>query len=761
MRLVASTLLVVLLLHSTSPLTAQAPATAEEFGAVFDELWELRLGAGGSAAVSGLVLERDAFRLELATGFLQWLAPVNGRVVGAAWHGTGTVRFEPTEAVERGRMAHFFDAEVLEAPITRAVLLFTDSTQAELERQLTFDQVTSPAVGSALKDIRNWIGDDDPRQLDADLLDGIVNGNGPGRFHAYLERPDARAVVYELNPAEPEAVRLRTQARDGLATLDPELVASFPRTGTSIAEVATSTRRQVAVSHYTLDLALPRNAGGDVHPAAVAVMELTANDSIGPWVPFHFYGGFEVDSARWADGSAAPVHKLKDSPWLWVRLPAPMAAGETRRLALGYHGDVVERYGDFFAIKGASYWYPRPLDARSYATFDLTYHVPESFGFASVGTLVDSAVADRMVTTRWTLDTPSRNAAFNLGLFDPTEAAEPGAPPVTVLLATRATRRLGGYRGMDKAVSEDVARAIKFFTETYGPLPTERLYATQIPYFHGEAFPGLIHLSFVTFMSTSKQGEDEQFRAHEVAHQWWGVGVDFQSYRDQWLSEGLSDFSGLWYVQTSRGKSEPYFRMLDTWRQALRDRKGELGPIGLGYRVGTASNPEDASRVMYGKGAWVAHMLRVMMLDLRTMKEDKFTAMMRDYYMLHRGKQAGTDDFRRVAERHVGMPLDWFFDQWIEGTEMPTYRWSQQVEQGDDGQYRVKLRVRQEGVPPEFRAYVPVTIELDGDRVGRLRVLVTGADSEIVLPLALPEKPKRVVFNDLAGVLAEVKEVKW
>ena len=28
------------------------------------------------------------------------------------------------------------------------------------------------------------------------------------------------------------------------------------------------------------------------------------------------------------------------------------------------------------------------------------------------------------------------------------------------------------------------------------------------------------------------QGDDEVFRAHEVAHQWWGIGVDFTSYHD-------------------------------------------------------------------------------------------------------------------------------------------------------------------------------------------------------------------------------------
>jgi hypothetical protein len=37
---------------------------------------------------------------------------------------------------------------------------------------------------------------------------------------------------------------------------------------------------------------------------------------------------------------------------------------------------------------------------------------------------------------------------------------------------------------------------------------------------------------------------------------------------------------------------------------------------------------------------------------------------------------------------------------------------------------------------------------------------VTGARSELSLP-PLPAKPKKITFNDLHGVLAEVKETDW
>jgi hypothetical protein len=82
-----------------------------------------------------------------------------------------------------------------------------------------------------------------------------------------------------------------------------------------------------------------------------------------------------------------------------------------------------------------------------------------------------------------------------------------------------------------------------------------------------------------------------------------------------------------------------------------------------------------------------------------------------------------------------------------------------QAEQVVDN-WHVKLRVDQERVPPEFLMYVPVALELDNNTTVRVRVKVTGARSDIQLP-PVPARPRRVQFNDLEGVLAEVREVPW
>jgi aminopeptidase N len=142
------------------------------------------------------------------------------------------------------------------------------------------------------------------------------------------------------------------------------------------------------------------------------------------------------------------------------------------------------------------------------------------------------------------------------------------------------------------------------------------------------------------------------------------------------------------------------------------------------------------------------------------MSDDRFTAIMKDFYRRHEGRRASTEDFRRVVERQTGADMGWFFDQFVYGSEIPTYRVAHRAEKTSDGRWRVKLRIRQEKVPETFRMYVPVTLDLGKKQVARFRVKVEGPVTELELP-PVPTEPKKVTFNDLEGVLAEVKTVAW
>lgn len=133
-----------------------------------------------------------------------------------------------------------------------------------------------------------------------------------------------------------------------------------------------------------------------------------------------------------------------------------------------------------------------------------------------------------------------------------------------------------------------------------------------------------------------------------------------------------------------------------------------------------------------------------------------FFDLMRDWYVTNAGRDVTTLDFQDHLEKHIGVDMSWFIDQWIYGTDLPTYLFSYELEQNQEGNYLAHCRVEQQDVPPDFKMYVPLDIEFEGDSHYYLRVLVDAPVVEFDLP-PLATKPKKIKLNPFESVLARVK----
>ena len=745
-------------------LAAQQPAAT--FDARYQELHGITPDADQGADVAGLVLHREAADFTFTDGTIWLLGPVGGRTVAAAFEGHGTFHFAAPTDIEQDHLRRFTGQSPLDAPFTEAVFYFTDSTLAQIRAGRTFGHRSLPGgLNGRINGSLDLLGDDDHRDIDPDLMLDLLNGTSSGIFYAYVARSGGGPLLYQLDPDQTEAVSL-VEHRHHLRFVKSaqDVIAQFPRATDGPATALHGERRiDLRATAYKIESTLDRTGSGDIGFAARTRLQLVAERPIGPWVPLYLFTKLELDSAR-TDAGAAPFAKGHEGELMWVRLGHALQPGDSAAVWLAYHGDLIDRYGDFFFLKGMSDWYPNTLQWRDMADFDLTFHTPDSYLFASIGERTDSTVADRVLTTHWLTPHPIRNASFNLGQFKAYPVREPGVPPVDVFWTEQKKGSLtyvplgASARG---EVGSDIAGALKFFNSVYGDYPVSHFYATEIPYAEGVAFPGMIDLSISTFRDTGDDniGFNQFFRAHEVAHQWWGISVDYATYHDQWMSEGFASFSGLWYLQTVMKDNGKYFGMLDRWRADIFNHRKEPSPVWLGYRTSSGLDESGYQIIVYEKGAWTLHMLRILLIDLNTMNESRFTDIMHDFYQTYRGKRASTADFQRVVERHVGQPMGWFFKDWIYGSAIPTYRVATHTEQTSGG-YKVMVRVDQEGVPDDFQMYVPVTVDLGQNRVARARVLIKGPHTETALPL-LPAEPKSIKFNDLDGVLADVKTVNW
>lgn len=763
---------IVALLSFASPLATQTRfAPAVSMAPVVEQLGRLQPIDDSSFKVRNFIIARDAATLTLSEGRLWPLTTVNGRTIGAVYQGTGRLLFIAPDPVERERIDEYLGVDTVDTPITRVVLLFTDGTlDAIYSAGVSPERVEAPGpLKEQLARARDYLKTYKDRTWDAGFLEPVLNGRDNGMFFALVQPERGEELIVQVDPDDPEPVSLSVHSRTPGADVDPEVVTQY-RWLDREAPPRDARRRQVSVARYVMDLMMPQQLDGGVSFSAKAEAHLVVPPrGYGPWIPFLLFPELDVDSATW-NGARIEFDKPDDAYYLWVRAPGPLTEGDTPVLTLYYHGDLMARYGDWFVLKAPSGWYPRPIDALAKAAFDITYHTPVGHPIGSIGTRVDSSTSGRLVTTRWVHEEPVRNAGFNLGRFESYEFAAPGVPPVTLLWSEAGHRALARnfniapMGNVRQVIADEAATSFRFFTNVYGPPVEPRFFATEIPGLHGEAFPGLVHYSFATFLPEDQlripQGFNQLFRAHEVAHQWWGISVDYASYRDRWLSEGLAEFSGLWYTQTRLGSLDKYLGFLREYRGNLLAAREHLGAMSLGHRARTGKFPQYYSYGVYERGAWTMHMLRVLMLRLSDMNEDKFTNAMREFYTTYRGGSASTDDLRRVMEKHAGTDLGWFFSQWVDATEIPTYRWAWHAEPGEGTQTRLQIRVKQSNVPDSFQMYVPVAVELTDGRTLKTRIRVTGPVTNAQLP-PLPAPVKAVRFNELEGVLAEVSSEGW
>src|SRR5437660_11295144 len=152
-------------------------------------------------------------------------------------------------------------------------------------------------------------------------------------------------------------------------------------------------------------------------------------------------------------------------------------------------------------------------------------------------------------------------------------------------------------------------------------------------------------------------------------------------------------------------------------------------------------------------------MLRSMMYDSESQDKD-FIAMMHDFVETHREKAATTESFKTIAERHMTKlmdlrkdgRLDWFFDEWVYGTQVPRYHFEYQFLPADGGKVKLHMTVTQSDVDENFAMLVPVFADFGKGmvRLGQIKVAGNAGHSADVL---LPSQPKKVSLNPFRDVL--------
>ena len=150
--------------------------------------------------------------------------------------------------------------------------------------------------------------------------------------------------------------------------------------------------------------------------------------------------------------------------------------------------------------------------------------------------------------------------------------------------------------------------------------------------------------------------------AHEIAHQWFGDMATESDWPHLWLSEGFATYMTILYMENKYGQDTALKMRLEDRRQVIAFAKQKAVPV---IDTTVKDYMELLNANSYQKGGWILHMLR------RSVGDSIFWKGIRTYYDQYAGKNASSDDFRKVMEEVSKKELKTFFNQWLYRPQHP------------------------------------------------------------------------------------------
>ena len=210
------------------------------------------------------------------------------------------------------------------------------------------------------------------------------------------------------------------------------------------------------------------------------------------------------------------------------------------------------------------------------------------------------------------------------------------------------------------------------------------------------------------------------------------------------MNEGFATYAEALYAAAQDGAAAYH----DYMHPILEGAKHAAGTLRVSD-TSSVSNLFNANRV-YDKGGSVLHMLRHLLGDTL------FFASLRAYVADPRLRYATaiTEDFRAACERTAGRDLGFFFDEWVDGEDFPTYEYSWTTNAVPGGvETTVRVSQKAKATPPAFFT-MPLDCKLSAGTWDTTVVLQNDAPDQ-KFTLLLTRQPDTVRLDPGEWVLGE------
>jgi hypothetical protein len=292
------------------------------------------------------------------------------------------------------------------------------------------------------------------------------------------------------------------------------------------------------------------------------------------------------------------------------------------------------------------------------------------------------------------------------------------------------------------AFGHTAAQEFEFMTTNFGEPETGKMQIVELPTDSVSASwgPGVVAIAGNRIVDHNSQ----RLLANTIAHQWFGSEMSPYTLNDAWVTNGMSRYAELMYLEDTNGKTQFQNAIVDVSAGALAYDTDPLTTLG---RLDPFS-PQFQSETLE-KGAMVFHMLRW------EMGNETFTKFIRNLLSDYTDKGVRSRDVEDVAEKISNLQLEPFFAQWIDGTGAPQFTDKYTVYRlGNNKGFRTVGAIAQD--LDLFNMPVELRIETDGKTEIR-RVDVSGTDSSYSVETF--GRPRKITIDPQYWVLKSTPDL--
>lgn len=747
-------------------ITLNAHSTDYKFEEFLKKFEWRGIQASLSGSIDSMTIIKDNSAFRLGRGNMAILDFDIDRPLVMIFDGKGTFNYSPPDKIEQNYLNSVSGKGNISVSFDEIVFYFA-SDIADLVDTSGFERKRiSKGNWQIFKNSNDQIREHLNRNIQFRLLENLINRTYGYYFVAFFECEEFGKIVFCIDPKSDDLYRV-------LRLTESNRIKSFKvLSGYSPEEHIRSLQKinnPIDIFYYDITGKIDEN--GKIE--ATCKITFYPLNNYTKYLYFKWSSRNSIKSAFDKFGNSLPVVTMADEGGFGVFFQNALEMGKADSITFYYKGDPFIKEWNACYYDDSNSWYPQNVSIDR-SNYKLKFSYPLNKCIITNAQVINHEKTDDANISVWQTDYPDVQLYLTMGQFLSIENMSSLLIDYKMYIPITSSWGTDDYFGKfdlfsisfnysikaDSLSYENTkirqllasyknGRDIDVYKTLFTCIPFDTLNFIEVPFKGRKGALGLAELS--TEGKAFIRIADEVVRAHELAHQWWGNIVSVNNYRDEWIIEGLAEYSAMFaYMNPIKVENRSENQMAQKWYNGVFTSGTVDLPVTYGSRAYKNYSSLYYNKII-SKGAYIFHMMRYLLWDEEN-RDAPFIEFLRNLLDKYKWNTISTAKLKLLFDKSAGYDSQWFFDQWVYGTEIPGYRFEYSVDSLSDNNFQVVCRVKQEYVSDGFKMQIPISLIMPNDNKKTIKIWVDQPDNEIMLP-PLTSMPKEIIFNTNDAVL--------